>query len=160
MEMRFHGSPLSWAIKHHFISLCCKYQSPGFIRFPTMHAPVISSLDKIYCMLSHIWETFSFSSSFSSSFPSFSFSVPLPPTLKPKYQSPAQISALGLISKPQGFNPSVVAQIPASRFQIQPPGSNLTLKAPILASRLQSQTRDSSPRLKAPIPDWKLQSQP
>ena len=47
--MRFHGNQLSWAIKHHFISLCSKYQSPGFNCFPTMLAPVISSLDEIYC---------------------------------------------------------------------------------------------------------------
>ena len=49
MEMCFHGNQLSWAIKHPIISLCLKYHSPGFICFPTILAPVISSLDEIYC---------------------------------------------------------------------------------------------------------------
>ena len=47
--MRFHGNQLSWAINHPFISLCFKYHSPGFICVSTMLAPVISSLDEIYC---------------------------------------------------------------------------------------------------------------
>ena len=47
--MRFHGNQLLWAIKHLFISLYFKYHSPGFICFSAMLAPVISSLDKIYC---------------------------------------------------------------------------------------------------------------
>ena len=55
--MCFHGNQLSWAIKHPLISLCLKYHSPGFICFPTMLAPVISSLDEIYCM-SVEWEIF------------------------------------------------------------------------------------------------------
>ena len=48
--MCFHGNQLSWAIKHPIISLCLKYPSPGFICFPTILAPVISSLDEIYCI--------------------------------------------------------------------------------------------------------------
>ena len=53
--MCFHGNQLSWAIKHPVISLCLKYHSPGFIIFPTMLAPVISSLDEIYCTkISHM----------------------------------------------------------------------------------------------------------
>ena len=52
--MRFHGNQLSWAIKHHFISLYSKYQSPGFIYQSTMLAPVISSLDEIYCINNEI----------------------------------------------------------------------------------------------------------
>ena len=51
--MRFHGNQLSWAIKHLFISLCFKYHFPGFFLYFTMLAPVISSLDEIYCTLSH-----------------------------------------------------------------------------------------------------------
>ena len=50
MEMCFHGNQLSWAIKYPVISLYLKYHSPGFIRFPTMLAPVFSSLDEIYCI--------------------------------------------------------------------------------------------------------------
>ena len=50
MEMCFHGNQLSWAIKHRIISLYLKYHSLGYIFFPTMLAPVILSLDKIYCM--------------------------------------------------------------------------------------------------------------
>ena len=49
MEMCFHGNQLSWGIKHPFISLCSEYHSPGFICLSTMLAPVISSLDEIYC---------------------------------------------------------------------------------------------------------------
>ena len=49
MEMCFHGNQLSWGIKHPFISLYSKYHSPGFICLSTMLAPVISSLDGIYC---------------------------------------------------------------------------------------------------------------
>ena len=47
--MCFHGNQLSWGIKHPLISLWSKYRSPAFIRFSTMLAPVISSLDEIYC---------------------------------------------------------------------------------------------------------------
>ena len=50
MEMCFHGNQLSWGIKHPLISLRSKYRSPAFIRLSTMLAPVISSLDEIYCM--------------------------------------------------------------------------------------------------------------
>ena len=46
-----------------------------------------------------------------------------PPDLKPRFQPPAQIPALGVIFKPQGFIPSVMAPFPASRLQSQPPGS-------------------------------------
>ena len=49
MEMCFHGNQLSWGIKHPFISLYSKYHSPSFICLSTMLAPVISSLDEIYC---------------------------------------------------------------------------------------------------------------
>ena len=49
--MRFHSNQLSWSIKHHFISVCSKYQSSGFIRFATILAPDILSLDKIYCRI-------------------------------------------------------------------------------------------------------------
>ena len=48
--MCFHGNQLSWKIKHPVISLCLNYHSPGFIGFPTILAPVISSLDEIYCI--------------------------------------------------------------------------------------------------------------
>ena len=48
--MCFHGNQLSWGIKHPIISLCSKYHSQGFICLSTMLAPVISSLDEIYCM--------------------------------------------------------------------------------------------------------------
>ena len=48
--MRFHGNQLLWAIKHPLISLCFKYHFWGFICFSTMLAPIISSLDEIYCM--------------------------------------------------------------------------------------------------------------
>ena len=51
MEMCFHGNQLSWGINHLLISLLSKYRSPAFIRFSSMLAPVISSLDEIYCML-------------------------------------------------------------------------------------------------------------
>ena len=47
--MRFYGNQLSWAIKHLFITLCFKYHSPSFICVSIMLAPVISSLDEIYC---------------------------------------------------------------------------------------------------------------
>ena len=50
IEMCFHGNQLSWAMKHLFITPCFKYHSPGFICLFTMLAPVISSLDGIYCM--------------------------------------------------------------------------------------------------------------
>ena len=48
--MRFYGNQLLWAIKHPFIGLCFKYHLPGFICFSTMLAPIISSLDEIYCI--------------------------------------------------------------------------------------------------------------
>ena len=51
--MCFHGNQLSWGINHPLISLWSKYRSPAFIRFSTMLAPVISSLDEIYCILQH-----------------------------------------------------------------------------------------------------------
>ena len=51
MEMCFHGNQLSWVIKHPIISLCSKYHSPSFICLSTMLAPVISSLDEIYCTI-------------------------------------------------------------------------------------------------------------
>ena len=47
--MYFHGNQLLWTIKHLFISLSFKYHSLRFICFSTMVAPVISSLDEIYC---------------------------------------------------------------------------------------------------------------
>ena len=49
--MCFHGNQLSWEIKHPFISLYSKYLSSGFICLCIMLAPVISSLDGIYCTL-------------------------------------------------------------------------------------------------------------
>ena len=51
MEMCFHGNQLSWGIKHPIISLYSKYHSPGFICLSTMLAPVIPSLDEIYCII-------------------------------------------------------------------------------------------------------------
>ena len=48
--MCFHGNQLSWGIKHPLISLWSKYCSPGFICLSTVLAPVISSLDEIYCI--------------------------------------------------------------------------------------------------------------
>ena len=50
MEMCFHGNRPSWGIKHPIISLWSKYHSSGFIRLSIMLAPVISSLDEIYCI--------------------------------------------------------------------------------------------------------------
>ena len=47
--MCFHGNQLSWGINHPLISLWSKYHSFAFIRLCTMLAPVISSLDEIYC---------------------------------------------------------------------------------------------------------------
>ena len=49
--MPFHSNQLSWAINYYFIKLYSKYQSPCFICFSKMLAPVISSLDEIYCIL-------------------------------------------------------------------------------------------------------------
>ena len=49
MKMCFHGNQPWWAIKHPFISLYLKYQSSSFICLSAMLAPVISSLDEIYC---------------------------------------------------------------------------------------------------------------
>ena len=50
MEMCFHGNRVSWGINHSFISLYSKYQPPSFICSSIMLAPVISSLDEIYCI--------------------------------------------------------------------------------------------------------------
>ena len=50
MEMCFHGNHISWGINHSFISLYSKYQPLSFICSSIMLAPVISSLDEIYCM--------------------------------------------------------------------------------------------------------------
>ena len=50
MEMCFHGNQISWGINHSFISLYSKYQPPSFICSSIMLAPVISSLDEIYCI--------------------------------------------------------------------------------------------------------------
>ena len=47
--MCFHGNQPSWGINHSFISLYFKYQSPRFTSIPVILAPVISSLDEIYC---------------------------------------------------------------------------------------------------------------
>ena len=49
MKMCFHSNRPSWGINHFFVSLCFKNQSPCFISFPIILAPVISSLDEIYC---------------------------------------------------------------------------------------------------------------
>ena len=49
MEMCFHGNKISWALKHHFINPCFKYHYSCFIHLFPMLAPVISSLDEIYC---------------------------------------------------------------------------------------------------------------
>ena len=54
MNMCFHGNQISWAIKHPLISLSFKYHSSSFICFPVLLAPVISSLDGIYCMTTFI----------------------------------------------------------------------------------------------------------
>ena len=56
MEMCFHGNQLSWGINHPLISLWSKYPSPALIRLSTMLAPVISSLDKIYCTSEEVRE--------------------------------------------------------------------------------------------------------
>ena len=55
MEMCFHGNQLSWGIKHPLISIWSKYRSLSFIRFSTMLAPVISSLDEINCSIFEIF---------------------------------------------------------------------------------------------------------
>ena len=49
MEMRFHGNQVSWGINHSFINLYSKYQLSSFICSSIVLAPVISSLDEIYC---------------------------------------------------------------------------------------------------------------
>ena len=49
MERCFHGSQLSWGMNHSFVNLYSNYQPPSFICFSILLAPVISSLDKIYC---------------------------------------------------------------------------------------------------------------
>ena len=48
--MCFHGNQVSWGINHSFISIYFKYQPLSFICSCIMLAPVISSLDEIYCM--------------------------------------------------------------------------------------------------------------
>ena len=49
LEICFHGNWISWGINHFFINSYSKYQPPTFICSSIMLAPVISSLDKIYC---------------------------------------------------------------------------------------------------------------
>ena len=49
MEMRFHGNQVSWGINHSFINSYSKYQPSSFICSSIVLAPVISSLDEIYC---------------------------------------------------------------------------------------------------------------
>ena len=49
MEMCFHGNRISWGINHFFISLYSKNQPLSFICSSIMLAPVISTLDEIYC---------------------------------------------------------------------------------------------------------------
>ena len=49
--MRFHGNHVSWGINHFFISLYSKYQPSSFICSSIVFAPVISSLDEIYCII-------------------------------------------------------------------------------------------------------------
>lgn len=48
--MCFHGNRVSWGINYSFISLYSKYQPSSFICSPIMLAPIISSLDEIYCI--------------------------------------------------------------------------------------------------------------
>ena len=48
------GNRPPWAINYYFISLYSKYQSPYFIYFSTILAPVISSLHKINCKWTRI----------------------------------------------------------------------------------------------------------
>ena len=50
MEICFHGNQLSWGNKHPLINLWSKNRFPAFICLSTMLAPVISSLDEIYCI--------------------------------------------------------------------------------------------------------------
>ena len=76
---------------------------------------------------------------------SFSSVCPLPPRLK---------------SQPPGPNPSLKAQIPASRPKSQPWGSNSNLEAQIPVSRLKSQPQGSNPCLYAQIPASRPQFQP
>ena len=52
--MHFHGNQLSWAIKHHFISLYFKYQSHKYICLPAMNSPIFPSLDDIYCSIFYL----------------------------------------------------------------------------------------------------------
>ena len=49
MEMCFHSNQPSWGIDEFFITSYSKNQSPRFISLPIILAPVISSLDEIYC---------------------------------------------------------------------------------------------------------------
>ena len=48
--MRFHGNQVSWGINYSFISVYSKYQPTSFICSSIVLAPVISSLEEIYCM--------------------------------------------------------------------------------------------------------------
>ena len=58
MEIRFNCNQLSWRIYCYFINLYFKYQPRSFICFSIMLAPVISSLDEIYCMFVKVqWES-------------------------------------------------------------------------------------------------------
>ena len=49
MKMYFHGNQLSWGIKHPLINLWSKYHFSNFVHLFTMLAPIMSSLDEIYC---------------------------------------------------------------------------------------------------------------
>ena len=103
-------------------------------------------------MLSHRANLSSFSSFFSSSF------VP-PPRFQPQGPNPslkAQIPASRPKFQPQGPNPSLKPQIPALRLQFQPWGSNPSLEAQISAKRLKSLPLSSNPSFKAPIPASRL----
>ena len=51
MELCFHGNQHLSSIKHHFISLCSKYQFFMYFCFPNMNSPIFQSLDNFYCML-------------------------------------------------------------------------------------------------------------
>ena len=88
---------------------------------------------------------------------SFFFYVP-PPGSNPSLE--AQIPASKLKSQPWGSNPSLEAQIPALRLKSQPWGSNPSLEPQIAVSRLKSQSRGSNPNLEAQIPALRLKSQP
>ena len=51
MKICFHGNQLSGGINYPLISVWSKYRSPSFIHLSAMLAPVISSLDEIYCII-------------------------------------------------------------------------------------------------------------